>query len=158
VSPTEKKMRELLHRRVSRETAAELLGVGYMRFATLLKEYKIDWPKHNQAQKVILNGISDTFYGHSKRLGIDAGTLRTRYKSTKSAAAMKTVISQEVLAEFVQLRLQGLSGVVAALQLGYHYNSLHKKASDQYPNYKQLIKNLPRKRRTAAQLQATTPS
>lgn len=153
MSPMEKKARELLGRNVARTVAAELLGIGHERFDALLSEWGIDWSNQIQAQRITFKGKTATFAEHAKNLGIPESTLRTRYKDkTPLDAPKRRVITAADVEKFAALRYAGKSGVVAAEEVGFHYNRLHKLAVLQCQDYRKKIQANPRKRRSLIEL------
>lgn len=153
MSPMEKKARELLGRNIARNVAAELMGMGHERFEALLDQWGIQWPKQAQAQRIILNGKQATFAEHAKNLGIPVETLRDRWKhKRKLDEPRRKHITPEDVEKFAQLRYSGKSGVVAAEEVGFHYNRLHKMAKVICTGYTEKLKTVKRHRRTRAEL------
>lgn len=149
----EKKARDMHRRKIARNTAAELLGMGHQRFEALLKEWGLDWPDQIQAERVTFNGKTATFAEHAKTLGLSESTLRSRHRNgiPLDAPGRRTITVAHAL-QFAELRYAGLSGVVAASRVGFHYNHLHKMAKEHAPDYVKKLKTLPRRRRTQAEL------
>lgn len=154
MTPLEKRARELRGRNVARTVAAELLGMGHDRFEAMLEEWGLDWPKQTQAQRITYKGKTGTFAEHAARLGLPESTIRTRWQDgVPLDAPPRRTITLADAQRFAELRFSGISGVVAASRVGFHYNRLHKMAKAWCEGYTERLKTVKRHRRTRAELQ-----
>lgn len=154
MTPLESRARELLAKKVAKSVAMELLGMSHIKFDRLLKQWKITWPNQNQALRITHNGITATFAEHSLRMGINAATLKSRWRRSGSLDLVYNHITLWDVGRFVVQRKHGIPAWFAAEKLGHSYEALHKKATDLLgTRYKTIVRQAPRKRRTRAELQ-----
>lgn len=145
---THQQLRDLCARRISRSVAADLLGIGHQKLARLIAEAGLDWPKQNQARRVVIDGIEGTFAEHAARLGVLPATLKSRYQRHGPALAPnRGLITPAKVDAFVEHRRAGVPAWRAAELVGHHYNWLHRKASQQHPEYRTIARHAKRQRR-----------
>ena len=66
---------------ISRTKAAELIGVTRVRLDLMIEALGIEWKKKVRGGKIVIDGITDTWTGHSKRTGISVGSLRWTHRT-----------------------------------------------------------------------------
>lgn len=138
------RIRELHASGVSRTRAAELIGVTRPRLDWMIEALGLHWPKKLREGQIIIDGIKDTWVGHSKRTGVSVSSLRWKYRKSKGMAVAP--ISDDELARFVEMR-KAMPAVAAAEILGRSYNQLHANAKERVPGYLESFRKLPRFRR-----------
>lgn len=138
---TEDQIRALHAAGASRTRAAKEIGVTKDILDAMVEAMGLDWPRRGRIGTVEIGGVTDTWEGHSKRLGVSVGALRWRKQQEKDLLVDGTCepVTPEEVARFAQLRQLGVPAKDAAAQVGRPYPTLHKAAKRDIAGYGERV-------------------
>ena len=142
-------VRKLHEAGYSRSRAAATLGVSLYHLDCMAKEAGLVWQIGLRPGRITIQGQTATWKQHARRYGLSIGTLRYRLENgiPLEGPIEKRPVTREEALRFFELRKSGLPAWKAADQVGRSYTNLNKAARTLFPDYRETIKRLPRKRR-----------
>lgn len=148
MSDVEQRLVEMHRLNYPRTRAAELLGVNRTSLDAMIEVLGLDWPVGRRGRLFEVDGVLDTIYGHSTRLGVPAKTLywRLRRHGDPHRARVGTVTDAEAR-QFLELRGRGVAAWDAANRVGRPYNTLRRACKERFPDYDAVVAAAPRVRR-----------
>jgi hypothetical protein len=140
---------------ISRTKAAQALGIEKWRLDALIDALKIEWKPNLRGGSFEINGVVKTLASHSETLGLTPSGLRHRLEKgiDLTAPPAYTQVTPEEAAAFVDLRISGVAAWDAAQQLGRPYPTLNKAAKRFVPGYEDMMRGVPRIRRSPDEIE-----
>lgn len=137
---------------MSRAKAARTLKISKERLELFIDAIGLDWKKRIRGGSYVIDGITDTLEGHSKRLGVSVAAIRWRLQRNQPLVTQATpgLVTAEQAKMYADLRQQGLPAWEAAEKVGRPYNSLNNACKRLLPEYDKIVNEAPRIRRSMA--------
>jgi len=148
-------IQELHGKNISRSKAAKVLKIPVWKLEIMISHLGLDWPRRIRGGTVEIDGVMDSWAGHSKRLGIAVGALRWRIKNRGSISMEEVApITEQEARQFTDLRKQGIPAWAAAARVGRPYANLRVAAIKFCEDYADAVNDAPRVRRSPEEIQA----
>lgn len=150
------RVQELHGQKISRSRAAKALSIPVWKLDILISHLGLNWQRRIQGGTVEINGIVDSWAGHSERLGIPVGALRWRVKNRGTIEKEEVApVTEQEARQFTDLRKAGLPAWAAAARVGRPYANLRAVAIKYCEDYAVAVIDAPRIRRSLEEIQAT---
>lgn len=135
---------------MSRAKAARTLKISKERLELFIDAIGLDWKKRIRGGSYVVDGITDTLEGHSKRLGVSVAAIRWRLKRNQPLDTQATpgLVTVEEAKMYADLRQQGVPAWEAAKKVGRPYNSLNNACKRLIPDYEKIVSEAPRTNRS----------
>lgn len=135
----------------SRAKAARILKISKERLELYIDAIGLDWKKRLRSGSLVIDGVTDSLEGHSKRLGVSVGAIRWRLKRNQPVESQSShsIVTAEEAEMYADLRKQGMPAWQASEKVGRPYNSLKNACKKLLPDYEQIVSDAPRIRRPA---------
>lgn len=148
------RVKELHGLKMSRSKAAKTLKLPVWKLDIMIDSLGLNWQRRIRGGSVEIDGIVDSWSGHSNRLGIPVGALRWRIKN-RGTTEMEEVppITEQQARQFTDLRKQGIPAWAAAARLGQPYANLRVAAIRFCEDYAAAVSQAPRIRRTLEEIE-----
>lgn len=149
-------IRKLHEEGISRAKASEKLGISYNRLTLILGAIDLEW-KTNIRGGTIIDGIQDSLEGHSERLGVSVGKIRSRMKRQRpiNGPAFYKPVTMAEATIFMEHRRAGVPAWEAAERVGRLYDVLKHACKRMLPDYEKVVEAAPRIRRTQEEIQVS---
>lgn len=149
-------VRRLCASGISKTRAATMLVINRERLNVIIKALDLEWKPQVRAGAHVIDGIKDSLQGHSVRLGISVGMIRSRLKKQQPLAgpAVYKPIDLAEARRFVEHRKNGLPAWKAAEEVGRPYGSLKDACKRLIPDYEEVVVSAIRVRRTPEEIEA----
>ncbi len=154
------RIRELHTKRIAHTVAAELLGICRKTLARKIAELGLDWPKGIPGGGTVVDGVRDSLERHALKRNMTPGRLAwlMQNKQPLNTPAPPAEPTPEEARAFTELRRQGVPAWEAATRMGRPYETIRKAALRYCPDYRGVVKNAPRVRRSTTEIAAGRPS
>ena len=141
---------------ISKTRASTMLAISRERLNGIISTLDLEWKPPVRVGSHVIDGIQDSLQGHSERLGITVGKLRSRLKKQQPLAgpAVYKPIDLAEARRFVEHRKNGLPAWKAAEKVGRPYGSLKDACKRLIPEYEEVVVAALRVRRTPEEIEA----
>lgn len=141
---------------ISKNRAASILKITPEKLGKMIMRLDLEWKPPVKTGSQVIDGIRDSLQGHSQRLGITVGQLRSRLKRQQPLIGPPAVkpIDMAEARRFLEHRKNGLPAWKAAEQVGRPYGSLKDACKRLLPDYDEVVMSAPRIRRSPEELEA----
>lgn len=135
---------------ISRAKAARILKISKERLELYIEAIGLDWQKRIRGGSYVIDGVTDTLDGHSKRLGVSVGAIRWRLQRQQPIAspAANTPVTHSEAKLYADLRQAGVPAWEAAAKVGRPYATLNNACKRLFPDYEKIVSEAPRVRRS----------